>query len=246
MRMPDELRQAIAEETERISRAELVRATAELTEHYRLGNAGSPVKTAAHRAAYLAVRFPATLAATENVFAELHRLAPEVVIGSILDLGAGPGTAMLAAAQVFPSLREATLVEADPGFIEMGKRLLRAAQPAECKVLDARWVQHDLRSGLQVPAHDVVVISYATGELAQSTAQTVLAQAWNLARQFLVVLEPGTPRGFGIVHAARSLLIAERGFILAPCPHQQACPMSAAGDWCHFSQRVERTSSHRV
>jgi ribosomal protein RSM22 (predicted rRNA methylase) len=43
----------------------------------------------------------------------------------------------------------------------------------------------------------------------------------------------------------RSALIADGAEILAPCPHKQACPMNAAGDWCHFSARLERTSQHR-
>jgi len=47
------------------------------------------------------------------------------------------------------------------------------------------------------------------------------------------------------VLAARTSLIAGDAQILAPCPNRLVCPMAAAGDWCHFSQRVERTSLHR-
>jgi ribosomal protein RSM22 (predicted rRNA methylase) len=60
-----------------------------------------------------------------------------------------------------------------------------------------------------------------------------------------VVIEPGTPRGFGVVHAARAALIADGGKILAPCPHNGQCPMAARGDWCHFARRIPRTALHR-
>ena len=33
--------------------------------------------------------------------------------------------------------------------------------------------------------------------------------------------------------------------ILAPCPHNQACPL-VAPDWCHFSQRLARSRDHRL
>src|SRR5262249_7046829 len=55
----------------------------------------------------------------------------------------------------------------------------------------------------------------------------------------------GTPRGFAGMNTARTTLISGGAEILAPCPHKHACPMAAAGDWCHFAQRVERTSRHR-
>jgi ribosomal protein RSM22 (predicted rRNA methylase) len=61
----------------------------------------------------------------------------------------------------------------------------------------------------------------------------------------LVVIEPGTVRGFHFIHEARSALIAAGAHLLAPCPHGKECPMAASGDWCHFAARVERTSLHR-
>ena len=32
--------------------------------------------------------------------------------------------------------------------------------------------------------------------------------------------------------------------MIAPCPHENACPMSG-GNWCHFAERLPRTSAHR-
>lgn len=239
MRLPNELQSAIQQEVEKVDRARLVQAAAELTERYTAGQFSSPaIQTEAHRAAYLAVRFPATYAANLHVFSEIRGLAPNASISSVLDLGAGPGTALHAAAQIFPSIQQATLVESDAALISLGKRLGRMAA-------DVRWLQQDIRSGVPAEPHDLVVISYALGELPQASTERLVMQAWAAARQFLVVMEPGTVRGFGFVHAARTLLIGAGARLLAPCPHVLHCPIAAAGDWCHFAQRVERTSLHR-
>src|ERR1041385_4656881 len=104
MRLPAELQNAIQRETEKVDRRKLAQATAQLTEHYKAADFSSPaVATEAHRAAYLAVRLPATYAALRRVFAEINVRAPQAEIASLLDLGAGPGTTLFAATQTFRS-----------------------------------------------------------------------------------------------------------------------------------------------
>lgn len=244
MRLPRELAEAIQAEIDKVERRRLVQATAEISERYQAGDFSSPaLATDAQRAAYLAVRFPATYAACLRVFSEIRLRAPQAEIAGMLDLGAGPGTALLAATEIFPALRRASLIENDERWISVGKSLARHS-PLEA-FRHAQWLKQDLRSGFSCDAQDLVAISYALGELAPAAAEAVVRKAWSCARQFLIVMEPGTPRGFAHVNAARSVLIAGGAEILAPCPHKSFCPMAAAGDWCHFSQRVERSSQHR-
>jgi ribosomal protein RSM22 (predicted rRNA methylase) len=244
MRLSAELQDAIQRETDKVDRRELALATAQLSEHYKAADFSTPaIASDAHRAAYLAVRLPATYAAICRVFAEIELRAPEREIASLLDLGAGPGTALFAAAEQFPQLQQATLIESDTGWITVGKRL--AEQSESTIVQQAQWLRQDLRSGLSCEKHDLVVISYTLGELPQAAAEAVLNKAWKCAGKFLVLIEPGTRRGFAAINAARSALLANAAAILAPCPHHLTCPMAAIGDWCHFSQRVERTSQHR-
>jgi ribosomal protein RSM22 (predicted rRNA methylase) len=58
------------------------------------------------------------------------------------------------------------------------------------------------------------------------------------------VVEPGTPKGWQRILAARSRLIENGDHTIAPCPHRDACPISVP-DWCHFSRRVARSRIHR-
>ena len=95
MRLPEELYDAIQQEVEQIDRRRLAQAAAELTQQYQAADfASRPVRSEAHRAAYLLARLPAIHAANVRVFSEIQRLAPESNITSFLDLGAGPGTAL--------------------------------------------------------------------------------------------------------------------------------------------------------
>ncbi len=245
MRLPQYLLDAIEQETSRIDRSALVRASEELTERYQREKNSSPaINSAAHRAAYLATRLPATFAANQRVFAEMFRLYPGLQIRTMLDLGSGPGTALFAAAGIFTNLESATLIEADPAWEQIAARLSAGSDSAV--VATARQVRANLQDVSAFDQHDVVVISYSLGELSEQHAARIVANAWQAASKALVIVEPGTRRGFDVVNRARTWLIAAGGSLLAPCPHHEICPMAAAGDWCHFAQRVERTSQHRA
>ncbi len=244
MRLPAALNRAIDAEAAQHDRKLLARAVEDMSFRYRerAKNSGAFVSTPVHRAAYVITRFPATYAATAAVLSEIRQRMPLFEPESLLDLGAGPGTATWAAAGIFPSLQRATLVEQDADFIATARHMLKSA--GFDPVARMEWVRGDLRSATFEP-HDLVVISYALGELKEKEATAVIAKALAAAK-VLAVIEPGTPYGCGVVHVARAAMLKAKSHIVAPCSQEGPCPMLARkDDWCHFAQRLERTSLHR-
>ncbi len=243
MRLPEELHDAIAAQAERFPLAELARASREVSAQYQADKpSGGTWKSEAHRIAYLLARMPATYAATVGAFQELRRVLPQAEMRTVLDLGAGPGTAIWAAAEVFPQLQRATLLEHDLRMLQLGRTL---ASAATCPLLSAAtWINADLGRATSFDAHDLVVLSYALGEIPEAVRIRALEAAW-AAAETLVIIEPGTPKRFSIVLDARARLIEAGAQLLAPCPHSSCCPLANHADWCHFAARVERTSLHR-
>jgi hypothetical protein len=81
------------------------------------------------------------------------------------------------------------------------------------------------------------------GELAPGECAGFAQALWAATAQALVVIEPGTPAGYGRIMQTRSLLVAASAHVMAPCPHERNCPL-AAPDWCHFAQRLPRSRDH--
>ena len=198
------------------------------------------------RTAYLGVRMPATFAAIAAALGWTREAcSPQSLdeFRSVLDLGSGPGTALWAATQLFPSLEAATALERDPGMIEIARRL--GSQAAHRALREARWVQGDLTATLPEGAWDLVVCSYALNELGEAERDGLIRQAWARTAKLLVVVEPGTKAGFANVLGVRRRLLAAGATLAAPCPNSLGCPMADGSDWCHFAARVERTAEHR-
>ena len=200
---------------------------------YREGSA--PVHTAASErvAAYLVTRMPATYAAACAALSQTVPLLGDREIASVLDIGGGSGAAALAARQHFPDAR-ITLVDRDSALAESAREWLPGA------VL----VSQDIGRAEEFPAHDLVLASYSIAELPPHIAARVAGRLWKATRVALVILEPGTPKGFTFLRELRTALLAEGASMLAPCPGAMPCPI-ADPDWCHFAARVERSSVHR-
>jgi ribosomal protein RSM22 (predicted rRNA methylase) len=264
VRLPKSIEHAIDREVAGVSGKALARAAEALSLRYRDrerggerqgGRSGATLAapltlTEIERLAYAIVRAPATYAAVASVLSELRQRAPALRLTSVVDLGAGPGAATWAvlADRDADELERVTLIEQDRGFIDLGRRILGEIAPA--MAASARWECADLRTRRELPtepepARDLVIISYALGELDAAAATALIERAWSATGQALIVIEPGTPRHFAGVLAARDWLIRAGACIIAPCPHAVTCPMAGTSDWCHMAARVERTSLHR-
>ncbi len=176
--------------------------------------------------AYLATRLPATFAAVQHVFDKIP-LEPK----SFLDIGAGPGTAFWAAYQKWQV--KGIAIEQSPYFANLGARYTESAT--------CQWILANVEEMRFFPDVEMACCSYSLGELNEPLK--LLEYIWP-ACQTLVLIEPGTPKGFDLIRRARRWLLSEGGFMVAPCPHGKECPL-LPGDWCHFAARLERSSLHR-
>lgn len=193
--------------------------------------------------AYVATRLPATYAAVRRAMELVDDAMAGAMPapGSLLDVGAGPGTALWAAEDAWPGLDTATMVEASGPIRRLGEMLA-----ADSGIPHRLWL--DGRAGDVMdkaePA-DLVTLSYVLDELREAERDHLVDALWLKARQLLLIVEPGTPAGWRRILAARGRLLAQGAYIVAPCPHAQACPL-VGQDWCHFAVRLARSRMHRL
>ncbi len=243
MELPTALRQALDRALDGVALADLQRAAAALSVRYR----GDDVAGREHLAndiaarAYLATRMPATYAAIRAALDAVALARPDFAPASLIDVGAGPGTALWAASDCWPDLARAILVERGAAIRGWGERLAEDAPFAR-----PEWRMQDVGSGLTgVGEADLVTLAYALGEINAGDRPALIDRLWAATGDVLVVVEPGTPAGWERILAARARLIASGAHVLAPCPHGGACPLTAP-DWCHFSARLSRSRQHRL
>jgi ribosomal protein RSM22 (predicted rRNA methylase) len=200
-------------------------------------------------AAYAAYRMPATAAAVSAAIRQLRLALPGWAPGSLADLGAGTGGAAWAAVAELPSLGSVSLYEQAGAAVSLGRAIFAASGTDVLR--RAGWHRWRLpaddepaaRDGPDLATIDLVTAGYILGELSelqQGRLVTLAARAGTV-----VIVEPGTPAGHRRVLAARARLLGAGFTVVAPCPHQLACPVAAAGDWCHFAARLPRSAMHR-
>lgn len=241
MELPPALRDAVDAALEGASTAALAEASAMLSQRYRseLRDGRFHVSEDDAARAYLAARLPATFAAVRAAMDAADERMPDFRPKSLLDLGAGPGTAMWAARETWPSIDDTLMIEGSPTMRRWGETL--AASAVSFK---REWRAADFSKGkLAVDAHDLVTIAYVLDELEPDARAALVDAAWQATRSLLIIVEPGTPAGWQRILDARTQLLAAGAEIVAPCAHEAPCPI-VSPDWCHFSRRVARTKIH--
>jgi ribosomal protein RSM22 (predicted rRNA methylase) len=239
--LPAELKAALDARLQGLSRNDAAERAALISQTYRDGGGSSAIRSEADALAYALARMPATYAAVTASLNALREIRPDFAPTSLLDVGAGPGTATWAAAAAFPSLTSFDLLDANSALPALALDL-----GGDSTRLRKMTYRHgEARAALaDSEAADLVIASYMVGEISDAERTTVAELMWAKTRDTLLIVEPGTPAGYGRIIALRRQLIAAGANVAAPCPHDRECPLLAP-DWCHFTQRLPRSRAHK-
>ncbi|CAN4127157.1 unnamed protein product [Withania somnifera] len=222
--------------------------------------------------AYVASRMPAVYSALYRVLSEVRRRLPGFSPSKVLDFGAGTGSAFWAVREVWPrSLNRINLVEPSQSMQRAGQSLIKGLKnlPLIQSYGNIQALSQDVKKSDR--QHDLVIASYVLGEIPSLKDRiTVVRQLWELTGDVLVLVEPGTPQGSNIISQMRShilwmekrrsrkledvygkeskalTMVKNGAYIVAPCPHDGRCPLDNTGKYCHFVQRLQRTTSQRA
>ncbi|MDP3078583.1 small ribosomal subunit Rsm22 family protein [Bradyrhizobium sp.] len=239
--LPIELKAALDARLHGLSRSDAAGRAAIISQTYRDGGGSGAIRSEADALAYALARMPATYAAVTASLNALREIDPGFAPKSLLDVGAGPGTASWAAAETFSSLKSFALLDANSALRALALELGRGSS----RLRELNYRRGEARAALaDAEAADFVVASYMIGEISEGERSALAGLMWAKTRGTLLVVEPGTPAGYARIMALRQQLIASGAHVTAPCPHDGQCPL-AAPDWCHFTQRLPRSRAHK-
>jgi len=240
--LPYALRESLHQTAEEYSLADLKQAVSHLTEVYQRESGADKrlVFRDVDVAAYALTRMPATFAAVSAAFSACReRSIPQIF--SVLDVGAGMGTASWAIRSLLDAEISFICLEREETMIRLGRKL--AARDTLLQKI--RWLCVDDTQKDEFPEADLVMASYTLNELSQENQTLVLNKLWKATKKLLLLVETGTPTGSCVIRNARDALTKENAYIVAPCPGNGPCPMEG-DDWCHFSARIARSRVHKM
>jgi len=240
--LPFDLKSALETKLHGLSRGDAATRSARISQTYRSGGNSAAIRSEADALAYALARMPATYAAVTATLNALCEIRADFAPKTLLDIGAGPGTATWAAAETFPSLADFTSIDANTALRTLALDLFGKSS----RLSGVRYTPGDARTVLaDAEAADLVIASYLIGEMDDAERSAFADQMWAKTRDTLVIIEPGTPAGYARIIALRAQLIASGAHVAAPCPHDGQCPLIAP-DWCHFTQRLPRSRAHKA
>jgi ribosomal protein RSM22 (predicted rRNA methylase) len=240
--LPAELKAALEAKLHGLSRSDAAERSAKISETYRAGGGSAAIRTGTDALAYALARMPATYAAVIASLNALCEVRPDFAPKTLLDVGAGPGTATWAAAETFSSLAGFTSIDANTALRTLALDLFGGSS----RLSGVRYTRGDARNALAgAETADLVIASYLIGEMDEAERAAFADRIWARTSDTLLIVEPGTPAGYARIIELRRQFIALGAQVAAPCPHDRECPLLAP-DWCHFTQRLSRSRAHKA
>lgn len=253
MYLPESLSTKISEFTLRWHPQQLRQVVSKDYRAFQEGQAAAPSLESIDVEAHITGQFLQNYASIKSALLEVKKRTPDFTPKRILDIGYGPATGLLAAADVWGSIDRP--VAAIIGHIRMCKR---AGELLRSSGIEDFVIKRQPPSRNSQGTYDLIICTqqlYSNGEYAK---QVVDSRATHLERLLspdgvLLFVERGDPRSSEAVKQARRALL-DRGELnaVAPCAHEKTCPLQFGllnrqiiknpgfQNWCRFSQKVQR------
>ncbi|KAF0692649.1 Aste57867_16288 [Aphanomyces stellatus] len=215
--------------------------------------------------AYLAFEMDGVYSAVHHALRQMHdqdgaAFQPK----SMLDFGAGPGTASWAAKAFYDeTLNEYRLVEPSQSMVDAAHDVMEGFRGLSFRK-SLGEMKREIDKGKQ---YDLIVVSFVLSEITNDVERiAIVSTLWHLLAENgrLVLVDRGNSWGSLQVRSARQFILdslttnqdqvvesndatprIQGGRVLGPCPHQKECPMQE-GEWCHFVQRAPKVVQPRL
>ena len=247
MELPSELKEKLEKEISNVSIKELQEAAKNISIRYRAEEKDKTsirlIKDKTESLAYAVSRMPATYGAIYSALEhtlemlEINNIDYKNQIKSLIDVGAGTGTATWVAVQLL-DLENITCLENEANMLLLGEKLMQDA-------IKAKWNKINVITEDIKEKADLVITAYMLNELKEENLYKVLEKIWNATNSLLLIVEPGTPESYKKMMKIRNFFIEKKVEIVAPCPHTNDCEIPS-DDWCSFSCRISRSKIHKL
>ena len=237
MEIPQELKENI-ENLIIDGHSKIIEQAQNVSKKYRenTGKGNKIITSNSEAIAYAISRMPATYCAVYSSLSQtLKKYKNE--IKTVYDIGAGTGSATWAIQELLQP-QKITCLEYEKEMLKIGERLMEQSQ------IKSSWEQFDITKDCFQEKADLVISSYMLNELEESSRKNAIQKMWEATSGLLLLIEPGTPKGFKHILEAREILLQQNANIVAPCTHNGKCEISQ-DDWCSFYVRVARSGIHR-
>lgn len=211
--------------------------------HRDAGDRQAFVKSPDDVLAYLCLRFPATYAQLSGALLQVKERLPEWKPASMLDIGCGPGTAIWAAKELWPTISHATGVDQVQHFLSIASELGTSYQDT----LTATWEKASFLNWItdtsDTNTYDLIVIANVLNELPGMLKEQVLRKVAEKCGGVVVILEPGTQDGVTLIER-----FAKSDAVSLPliAPYIGGTFVPQEDTWIHFSQRFQRPDFMRL
>ena len=238
MDFPQDIKRAIEEEANNYSISTLKTLSKKISKNYleRTKDGENFINDEREVLVYALTRMPATFGAISFALEKGLELIDDN-INSVIDLGSGTGSGILAAKSLISNKIPMFCVEKEVEMINFSKKYVSNDL--------VNYHQSEIKNLVVKDTYDLVMASYVLNELSDIEKQDALSKIISLTNKYILIVEPGTPENYKQMLIYRDYLLGEGFNIVAPCPHNGKCPITE-NDWCHFLTRVQRSKLHKL